>query len=364
MISQFSFLILLICAIATSNAYAANDPLMEKAETGDPHAQVELAMRYDMQKPRDEESAFKWFLKAAEAGLVPVFTIVAVKYRLGKGTKPDEIRAYAWYSLVPDEFQQYDELAEKFSDKQKIEAKKLAEELQRSVRKKQDKKAGAAAFCLKWYLAGAQAQFAQCPFSRRPKMDLEKAYFWRGLAIRNGKLDDGVFRKVGILLTQEQRLQLNAKIRDWKPKGDVAVKSTLPDDQTVEILPSDEYPPAPDFLEKERVALDKAERGDANAQWDLSRLYSVESDGGLSLLESREFLQKQSARIDNYLERNADAATRQKLTDAISRVRIPVYGCSSPTLSHGVVGLDYSGFEKKLDEMLKVDTPVRSGECL
>ena len=366
MIRQLTFLISIICASPLLNAYAAEDYLLEKAQAGDPYAQAELGMRYTMQKPSDEESAFKWYLKAAEAGVVPAIKIVAIRYRIGKGTTQDEIRAYAWYSLVPDQFQQYDLLAKKFSDNQKIEAKKLAEELQHSVpqREKQNLKAGEAAFCLKWYIAGAQAQFAQCPFSRRPKMDLEKAYFWRGLAIRNGKLDDGVFKKVGMLLTQEKRLQLNASIRDWKPKGEASVEPPLQDNQTVEILSSDRYPPAPDFLEEERMALNKAESGDINAQWDLSRFYSVESDGGLSLQESREYLQRQLAKIDQYLERNADAATKQKLTDALNSLRIPIYGCSSPTLSHSLVGLDSAGFEVKIDEMLKANTPVTTGECL
>ena len=362
----FFLILLLVFTLSAANTNAENDQIFEKAKSGDPEAQYQLGMRYALQKPSDEKSAFEWFLKSAEGGLVGGMDIVGQRYAAGMGTKPDEIRAYAWYSFVPERFEEYDKLAEKFSEEQRAQANKLTEQLQASVHniEKKNPTAGKDAFCLKWYLAAAEAQFAQCPFSRRPKMDLEKAYFWGGLAIRNGKQSDGLFRKIGILLTQEKRLKLNAMMRDWKPKRNVNVEQSPKEEQTVTILPTDRYPSAPDFLEEERNTLADADRGDVNAQSKLGRLYSVESDGGLSLHESREYLHRQITKLDEYLERNADTKAKQNLKDGIDKLKIPVYGCSSATLTHTLVGLDISRFEKLIDEVVSMDIPVTSGECL
>lgn len=70
-----------------------------RAETNDAEAQLTLGWLYDKGDgvPRDQEQAFRWWLKAAEQGQPAGQFNVALSYRLGLGVTQDYGEAVNWY---------------------------------------------------------------------------------------------------------------------------------------------------------------------------------------------------------------------------------------------------------------------------
>jgi len=74
--------------------------LRQRAEAGDPIAQVELGQRYEIGVPPfalDEAQAAAWYLRAAESGLAGAQVNLATMYLEGHGVGRDVGRAVTWY---------------------------------------------------------------------------------------------------------------------------------------------------------------------------------------------------------------------------------------------------------------------------
>jgi len=73
--------------------------LKTKAETGDASAQFSLGKAYEDGNgvQQNDESAVKWYQKAADQGNAEAENRLGVMYRLGKGVSPDKEEAVRWY---------------------------------------------------------------------------------------------------------------------------------------------------------------------------------------------------------------------------------------------------------------------------
>ena len=92
---------------ATRSAMLAATPLEEirqRAQRGDPDAQVALGLRYAMgeDEPQDYAIAARWFLKAAEQGSVLAQDTLGAYYWAGRGVPKDVVKAYYWSSLAKE----------------------------------------------------------------------------------------------------------------------------------------------------------------------------------------------------------------------------------------------------------------------
>lgn len=87
-----------LCAMFAGAAHA--ESLTARAEGGDPGAQFELGIMYDLGngKPQNARTAFKWFQQAAEAGLPDAEFNVAVMLDSGRGATQNLSAAAAWYA--------------------------------------------------------------------------------------------------------------------------------------------------------------------------------------------------------------------------------------------------------------------------
>lgn len=73
--------------------------LRTRSQEGDVEAQFELACRYADGEgvPRNERTAFRWFLRAAEAGQVEAMASVGRSFHHALGAERDHARALEWY---------------------------------------------------------------------------------------------------------------------------------------------------------------------------------------------------------------------------------------------------------------------------
>ena len=71
----------------------------EQAAKGDPVAQFDLALMYDLGRgvTRDYAEAMKWYRKSADQGYAPAMTNIAILYYNQEGVKRDLVEAYAWF---------------------------------------------------------------------------------------------------------------------------------------------------------------------------------------------------------------------------------------------------------------------------
>jgi TPR repeat protein len=78
---------------------------MAKAQTGDPDAQVKVALCFALAKGTqlDQVEAAKWFLKSAEQGLAPAQLLLADCYAFGKGVQQDIAEAAKWYRMAAEQ---------------------------------------------------------------------------------------------------------------------------------------------------------------------------------------------------------------------------------------------------------------------
>ena len=70
-----------------------------QAEKGDPVAQFDLALMYDLGRgvPRDHAQAMQWYRKSADQGYAPAMTNIAILYYNQEGVPRDLVQAYAWF---------------------------------------------------------------------------------------------------------------------------------------------------------------------------------------------------------------------------------------------------------------------------
>lgn len=75
------------------------DALRSKAEQGDPTAQYELAMAYDLGREveRDPSQAANWCKRAAEQGHAAAQNCLGSMFQFGDGLAQDEVAAVSWY---------------------------------------------------------------------------------------------------------------------------------------------------------------------------------------------------------------------------------------------------------------------------
>ncbi|HSK46232.1 MAG TPA: tetratricopeptide repeat protein [Candidatus Binatia bacterium] len=74
-------------------------PLVQRAESGDAQAQVELGRAYEDGKgvAQDDERAVQWFRKSADQGNAQAQNALGVMYSLGRGVQRDKEEAVRWY---------------------------------------------------------------------------------------------------------------------------------------------------------------------------------------------------------------------------------------------------------------------------
>ena len=79
---------------------AAGRIWLKLAEAGEPQAQFDLALLYELGQgvPLDRNQAFRWYRRAAEAGVVAAQFNVAVMLDSGQGTGRDVAAAATWYA--------------------------------------------------------------------------------------------------------------------------------------------------------------------------------------------------------------------------------------------------------------------------
>ena len=134
-----------------TNYVEAQKYLTKAAEMGLPHAMYGLANLHDFKG--DKKQAFKWYLKAAENGLIDAYYYVGHAYKRGEGVQQDS-QALKWLELAA-EYQMRDaarELAEIYQDglgnvSQNLEkaqefyllAKESGENVERSVQQLQSR---------------------------------------------------------------------------------------------------------------------------------------------------------------------------------------------------------------------------------
>jgi Tfp pilus assembly protein PilZ len=77
------------------------DELRQRAQLGDAHAQFALGTRYAMGEdvPQDYAIASRWFLKAAEQGMVLAQDTLGAYYWAGRGVPKDVVKAFYWSSV-------------------------------------------------------------------------------------------------------------------------------------------------------------------------------------------------------------------------------------------------------------------------
>ena len=80
------------------------DELRQRAQLGDAHAQFALGTRYAMGEdvPQDYAIAARWFLKAAEQGMVLAQDTLGAYYWAGRGVPKDVVKAFYWSSVAKE----------------------------------------------------------------------------------------------------------------------------------------------------------------------------------------------------------------------------------------------------------------------
>jgi TPR repeat protein len=71
----------------------------KSAEGGNPTAQFDLALMYDLGRgtQRDYAQAMKWYRAAADQGYAPAMTNIGILYYNQEGVRRDMVQAYAWF---------------------------------------------------------------------------------------------------------------------------------------------------------------------------------------------------------------------------------------------------------------------------
>ncbi|MFG3597080.1 tetratricopeptide repeat protein [Bradyrhizobium sp. RDI18] len=74
----------------------------QAAQAGDDEAQFYLGALYSsgVGRPRSDQEAFRWFLRAADQGHAHAMLIVAGLYASGRGVAKDNVKAYSWAHIV------------------------------------------------------------------------------------------------------------------------------------------------------------------------------------------------------------------------------------------------------------------------
>ncbi len=110
----------------------------EAAANGDAKAQSALGYMYTNGHgvPQHHAEAFKWYRKAAEQGHANAQYMLGVIHANGNGVKEDKVQAYAWYNIAATNQPlstrsniKKDEVAEKMTKEQIVEAQKLSREM-------------------------------------------------------------------------------------------------------------------------------------------------------------------------------------------------------------------------------------------
>jgi TPR repeat protein len=108
------------------------------AHAGDPFAQFALGVMYDDGKgmAQDFSLAFKWYMRAAEQGLVDAQHMVGKFYSTGRGRPQNIYKAYIWFNLAaaggyPTSATSRDTMAGQLSKSSRVKAQASAASWQR-----------------------------------------------------------------------------------------------------------------------------------------------------------------------------------------------------------------------------------------
>ncbi|MDJ0948386.1 MAG: tetratricopeptide repeat protein [Alphaproteobacteria bacterium] len=95
---------------------------LKDAEAGNMHAQYEIAemLRQGQGAPKDARRAFQWYLKSADQGLVEAQRNVGIMYGRAIGVQRDDFEAYKWLSLAAAQGDQWAGRALDFVNKRMI----------------------------------------------------------------------------------------------------------------------------------------------------------------------------------------------------------------------------------------------------
>jgi hypothetical protein len=79
--------------------------LLPCAEAGDPIAQFNLGLMYDLGDgvPQDDAEAARWYRRAAEQGVVEAQNNVGHMHANGEGVLQDDVEALRWYRMAADQ---------------------------------------------------------------------------------------------------------------------------------------------------------------------------------------------------------------------------------------------------------------------
>ncbi len=105
------------------------------ADRGDAQAQAGLGQLYYIGRgvPQDNAEAMKWFRLAANQGDASAQAMLGVMYENGQGVPKDDVLAYMWLNLAALQRNMFapkerDDLAQRMTPEQIVEAQKLARE--------------------------------------------------------------------------------------------------------------------------------------------------------------------------------------------------------------------------------------------
>lgn len=324
---------------------------------------------------------------------------IAKMYANGEGAPLDIVEAYAWYSLsaASENLDDFDALAEKMTPAEITEGKRRAAFLAEQEDKLSAKsiKGGAGVLCLRMLIVSVRGTVARCAGPSLPlPQNPEEAFFW--LLLPKEQKDDAQERRVGVRLSQEQRLAVRKRVAQWKP---VPEEQRKPDAEQQKILDRYSSPTngiateiraengdaqaqfdigaryeyglgqPQDFAAAEKWYLRAARQGQESAQTALGKLYSSTIGGDLTKEELLAFWSEQLLRVDNYIVRNSEAPTTLEALQAEeAKFKIPPYGClnAEKSLRHGILmdGLRPGVLEKSLDKVLSVPGIPQMEPCL
>ena len=120
---------------------------LKRAEQGEAKAQYFLALLYRNGDgtPVNCEEAVKWFQRSAEQGYSSAQLLIGLMYKNGEGVPVSYVKAYAWMSLSSaqgdeDAKRMVNNLANKMTSEQIVEAQKQAAKLKQNIQKQNSTK--------------------------------------------------------------------------------------------------------------------------------------------------------------------------------------------------------------------------------
>jgi TPR repeat protein len=90
--------------VTSAQPVSSLEEIRQRALQGDPQAQFAIGLRYAVgeNEPQDYAIAARWFLKAAEQGMVLAQDNLGAYYWAGRGVPKDVVKAFYWSSVAKE----------------------------------------------------------------------------------------------------------------------------------------------------------------------------------------------------------------------------------------------------------------------